>query len=253
MNWCALFLFCLSLFIPSYAKNIALDVTNELELKVVTEMWPPFIVPEKVVSGIVTDHIRKILKYSDITYDINIYPWKRSYHLATTKPNILIYSIFRTEMREPLFHWFCPIYKETPIRIYKLASNKANIDSLTDLKSSIIGVMRGDNSHDYLLQKGFEEGVNLDISANEETNLKKLIKGRVDAIVQSEKSLRYRLNALGVPELEVSAGFPIHQENSSEHCMALSLGTKPDVIKKVRKGFKRWQQEKDDIRNKIYH
>lgn len=249
MNLCTLFLFCMSLLIPSYAKDIELDVTSELELEVVTEIWPPFIVSEKVISGIVTEHIRKILKYSDISYVINIYPWKRSYHLATTRPNILIYSIFRTESREPLFHWFCSIYKETPIRIYKLSSNMTNVDSLTDLKSSIIGVMRGDNSHDYLLKKGFEEGVNLDISANEETNLKKLIKGRVDAVVQSEKSMQYRLNALGAGELEVSAGFPIHQEKSSEHCMALSLDTKPGIIQKVRKGFEKWQQEQDNIKN----
>ena len=36
--------------------------------------------------------------------------------------------------------------------------------------------MRSDNSHKFFLKNGFKEGVQLDISANEETNIKKLIK-----------------------------------------------------------------------------
>lgn len=216
--------------------------SEEAELNVVTEDWPPFIVKGKKVSGVVTNNIREILSYTDIKYSIDIYPWARSFHLATSKSDVLIYSIYRTKQRESKFHWFCPIYKSTPIHAYKLASNDINIDSLEALKTSVVGIMRGDNSHNYFLQKGFQEGVNLDISSNEEANLKKLIKGRVDVVIQSQESLNYRLELLGAKALRLISGLEISKDESAEHCMALSLDTNTETIKKIRKGFKLWQR-----------
>lgn len=220
---------------------------SDNELKVVTEDWPPFIVKGKEISGIVTKNIREILANTDIKYSINIYPWARSFHLAKTNPNILIYSILRTKQREPHFNWICPIYKSTPIYAHKLASNKVNINSLESVRTSVVGVMRGDHSYSYLLQKGFQEGVNLDLSSNEEINLRKLINGRVDVVMQSKESLVYRLESLGVKDLNLVSGFAVGEGKSVEHCMALSLGTKPDTIKKIRKGFKQWQKANNDF------
>jgi polar amino acid transport system substrate-binding protein len=216
--------------------------SNEEPLNVVTEDWPPFILKGQEVSGIVTQNIREILAYTDIKYSIDVYPWARSFHLATTNPNVLIYSIYRTKQREAKFHWFCPLYKSTPIHVYKLASNKIDIDSLEALKSSVVGIMRGDNSHNYFLKNGFEEGVNIDLSSNEETNLKKLIKGRVDVVIQSRESLNYRLELLGAKELNLISGLEISKGASAEHCMALSLATNTETMTKIRKGFEQWQK-----------
>jgi polar amino acid transport system substrate-binding protein len=216
--------------------------SNADGLNVVTEDWPPFILKGQEVSGIVTKNIREILGYTDIEYFIDVYPWARSFHLATTNPNVLIYSIYRTKQREAKFHWFCPIYKSTPIHAYKLASNKINIDSLEALKTSVVGIMRGDNSHNYFLKNGFEEGVNIDLSSNEETNLKKLIKGRVDVVIQSQESLNYRLALLGAEDLNLMPGLEISKGASAEHCMALSLNTKDETVIKMRKGFEEWQK-----------
>ena len=98
--------------------NSALAKTNELE--VVTESWPPFIISGQDVSGIDTDRVRKILNDTGINYTIKIYPWARSYYLATNKPNVLIYSIHKSKQREPLFHWYCPTHKSTQINAYKI-------------------------------------------------------------------------------------------------------------------------------------
>jgi polar amino acid transport system substrate-binding protein len=216
--------------------------SNEEPLNVVTEDWPPFILKGQEVSGIVTQNIREILAYTDIKYSIDVYPWARSFHLATSNANVLIYSIYKTKQRESKFHWFCPVYKSTPIHAYKLASNKINIDSLEALKTSVVGIMRGDNSHSYFLQKGFQEGVNIDLSSNEETNLKKLIKGRVDVVIQSQESLNYRLASLGASGMNLISGLEISKGESAEHCMALSLNTEDETINKISKGFKEWHK-----------
>lgn len=212
-------------------------------LKIVTEHWPPYIIGGKEVTGIVTNNIKEILELTEIEYSIASYPWARSFNIALTRPNTLIYSITRTRDRELLFHWFCGIYKPTPVYAFKLKSNKLNINSLESLKQGVIGIMRLDHSYNYLRNKGFKDGVNIDLSPNEETNLKKLIKGRVDVVFQSKESILYRLNKLGQDKLEIEAGLVIAEGDEEQHCMALSLGTNPTVIKKIRKGLQEWQKQ----------
>ncbi|NQZ21225.1 MAG: transporter substrate-binding domain-containing protein [Colwellia sp.] len=219
--------------------------SSEDELKVVTENWPPFIIKGKVISGIVTKNIKEILAFTDIKYSIKLYPWARSLHLAKTKPNVLIYSILRTKQREAKFNWICPIYKSTAIHVYKLASNEINVNSLESIRTGVVGVMRGDHGYSFFVQKGFEEGINLDLSSNEEINLKKLITGRVDVVIQAKESLSYRLKSIGANNLNLVSGLAIGEGESVEHCMALSLGTKPETINKIRTGFKLWQKEQE--------
>lgn len=228
-----------------YLLFISLAQGSENELEVVTEDWPPFIIKGEEVSGVVTKNIREILAKTDIKYSINIYPWARSFHLAKSNPNILIYSILRTKQREAKFNWICPIYKSTSIHAYKLTSNEININSLESIRTGVVGVMRGDHGYSFLVQEGFKEGVNLDLSSNEEINLKKLITGRVDVVIQAKESLNYRLKSIGVEGLDMVSGLVIGEGKSVEHCMALSLGTKPETINKIRKGFKLWQKDQE--------
>ncbi|REL25613.1 hypothetical protein DXX93_02965 [Thalassotalea euphylliae] len=235
------------LFFLVFISVCLLSHAGEHQLSVVSEHWPPYIIHYKndtvqaEVKGVVTENIREILALANLDYSLNIYPWARSYHLATNKPNVLIYSIFKNEQREPLFHWFCPVYQATPIRIFKLATNSADISSLASLKNSVVGVMRDDNSYRYLSTKGFEPGVNLDISSNEEINLLKLITGKIDAVVQSEAALRYRLAQVNASNLAIVAGLTLHSKEKTEHCMALSKNSDAQLINKISTAFAQWQ------------
>ena len=245
------FFVLLSVFLSVCLRSHA----GEHQLSVVSEHWPPFIVHYKndtvqeEVKGVVTENIREILALTNLDYSLNIYPWARSYHLATNKPNVLIYSIFRNEQREPQFHWFCPVYHATPIKIFKLASNNADISSLESLKGAVVGVMRGDNSYKYLSSRGFEQGVNLDVSANEEVNLLKLITGKIDAVVQSEAALRYRLAQVNASNLSIVEGLTLHSKEKTEHCMALSKNSDAQLVDKVSSAFAQWQASEENLKN----
>ena len=218
-------------------------VVNAQSLKVVTEHWPPFINDTEPVSGSVTDKVRQILDYAGLNYQISLYPWARSYHLVMTRPNVLIYSIFRTKAREPYFHWFCPVNEGVTVSLYKLKGNSRDIGSLPAVRNALIGVMRHDHNHSYLLRQGFTEGVNLDISADEQTNLRKLFNGRVDAVGLAEESLTHRLAILGYSREQVVKGITLHSPAVTRHCMALSLGSDKAIIEKVDAGFQRWLGE----------
>ena len=218
---------------------------KDLTLEVVSEHWPPFIIQNaENVSGIVTKKIREILAPSGINYTINTYPWARSYHLATTKANVLIYSIYKTKQRAPHFKWFCPIHQKTPINIYKLKKNKTNIATLAPLKKAIVGVLRDDNSHNYMLNNGFTAGRNLIISSSEESNISKLLNEKIDVIIQSREALIYRLQGTGLKISDLEAGFELHQKMNTEHCMALSKASSPEMISAVEKAFKLWLVKK---------
>ncbi|WDE02888.1 hypothetical protein SG34_015705 [Thalassomonas viridans] len=220
-------------------------VARAQQLEVVTDHWPPFIRDTRPVSGSVTEKVRQILTYAGLDYHIKIYPWARSYHLGMTKPNVLIYSIFRTKAREPYFHWFCPVNEGVTINLYKLRDNSRNIDSLAAAREVLIGVMRDDHNHSYLVQQGFIEGVNLDISADEQINLRKLFNGRVDAVGLAEESLSHRLAILGYSPEQVVKGITLHTPAVTKHCMALSLGTDPVIVDKVGSAFHRWLSEQE--------
>ncbi len=225
----------------------AFSQAKQPSLEIVSEHWPPYIVQStdanKQVSGIVTDKIRAIFDNSSIQYQINTYPWARSYYLARNKPNVLIYSIYKTPERTPNFTWFCPIHAKTPVNIYKLKTNKIDISSLASLTSAVVGVLRDDNSHSYMLSNGFIQGRNLAVSSSEENNIKKLLKGRIDAIIQSRDALIYRIRHTDFTIDDFVVGFQLHQNSNTEHCMALSKNSDPVVVNAIEKAFNLWRRQ----------
>lgn len=238
---------CNVLFYLFYSLYFVLLPSANAEYKkvnVVTEHWPPYIYQgDHGVQGKVTSEVREILSIAELSGDISIYPWARSYHLARSSANTLIYSIFKTPEREPLFHWFCPIFDSTPIKAYKLASNPEDISTLSALRSRTIGIMRSDNSHKFFLKNGFKEGVQLDISANEETNIKKLINGKVDVVIQSEESLLYRLSQQSDSPLDIAEGFVLHDNHQAQHCLAMSKQSDPELVNQIDTAFKAWLKQ----------
>jgi polar amino acid transport system substrate-binding protein len=226
------------MLIQTFFVNVA--SAEHVDLHVVTEHWPPYIIQAEQPEGIVTGHVKQILDETNLSYEINLYDWAKSYYLAKSQPNVLIYSIYRSPDREEHFHWFCPIHEPTPIYAFKLADNKANIDTLESLKKHRIGVMRGDNSHEYFLNNGFRNGVNLYVSSTEKANVAKLLSGEIDVVIQSKASLKYRLELLGASDVDVVSGYKPHKTEPIGHCMALSKNTDKAIIDEVSRAFEIW-------------
>jgi len=216
-------------------------------LEIVSEHWPPYIVQNtkanNEVSGLVTKKIKAIFDNSPLQYQITTYPWARSYYLAMNKPNVLIYSIYKTPERTPYFEWFCPIHAKTPVNIYKLKTNNTDISSLASLGNAVVGVLRNDNSHNYMVNNGFNEEKNLAVSSSEENNIKKLLKGRIDAVIQSRDALIYRIQDSNFTIDDFSVGFKLHKDANNEHCMALNKNSDPAVKSAVKSAFNLWLKE----------
>ena len=214
------------------------------DLHVVTESWPPFNYKNEQgnIVGSSTDNVNEILALSALDYDITLYPWARTYKLAQSKKNHLIYAIYKTAEREKYFHWFCPIAPRIKLYFIKLATSPIELSTFSQAKTHKIGVVRKDAPNVYLISEGFIPGVNLYEANNENSNIQQLLSGTVDFIVQSKASIDYRLALMKLPKniITLSLELPIA---SNDVCMALNINSDVNILRKVTKGFNEWQKQ----------
>ncbi len=206
-------------------------------LKVVTEHNPPFnyqLRNDKIV-GSATNKVLEVLDEAKIDFTLNIYPWARSYKMALSQPNTLIYSIFRNKQREPLFQWVCPLLPGDELYLFSLKKNDAiQLKNIEDLKKYKIGVVREGIDSVYLKSQGFKEGKELYPSSNDGINLKLLLQEKVDLIISGTPSIEKRLKNIS-QNLSIVRKVSFPELNKDiELCMAFSLNTPSHIVDKVR-------------------
>lgn len=146
-------------------------------VRVVTEATSYSFLKDGKMAGPATEVVELSLKRAGLVdYQINLYPWARSYDMALKEPNVLIYLIARTPAREPQFKWVGEIMK-MQYHLYKLKDRNVVVKNLEDARNFTIGVIRDDVRHQYLKEKGFTRLV---VSAQSVDNFRKLLNGQVD-------------------------------------------------------------------------
>ena len=199
------------------------------EVKIVTEEYPPYNYTENgKVTGVSTDVVHAILDKLGQDSEINVNPWARSYDLALEQPNVMIYSISRTEQREDLFKWVGDI---APVGFY-LISRKGGVGvaSLEQAKSYVVGTVRDDVIEQYLIEQGFEVGVNIDRTSSHVSNLKKLMAGRIDIIAVSDLTAAYHLRQLGYDPEKILGEKVLLEPISVPMFMAFNLATPDETV-----------------------
>ena len=116
------------------------------------------------------------------------------------------------------------------------------LTSLEDAKNYKIGVLNQDSSHLRLLSRGFSQEKNLDLANTEEANVKKLMGGRVDLIVQNDISLAERMKSLGLPFSKLEKLLPLYKEEQ-HFCMAFGQKTPDKRVNQVRDAFEQLKAE----------
>jgi len=206
------------------------------KILIVTEEWPPYNYTNKhgEIVGSSTEIIKNVMSKTDIDYKIEIYSWTKAYKLAQTKPNTLIYTIYRIPQRESSFKWLCPLNKTHSLNFYSLnKSTDINISKLDEVKNYLVGVVNQDVTFDYLVNNDFKLGEHLAIASDEFANVRKLLKGRVDLIIQEEQALKFRLKREGVDFNKVKKVYTLFDKSLNNSCMAFNLTTSPQIIQKI--------------------
>jgi polar amino acid transport system substrate-binding protein len=232
MNKCYFFIIFLLFAQLSLAKE---------RILIVTEQWPPYNYTnhEGEIIGSSTKIIQAVMAQTDLDYEIKLYSWSKAYQLAKNNPNVLIYTIYRIKERESSFQWICPLNGTQSLNIYALKTSKnIEVNTLEDAKNYLIGAVNQDVTFQYLINNNFELGKHLDIATDEYANVRKLLRGRVDLIIQEEEALKFRLKRENVAFNEVIKVFTLFDKSLNNNCMAMSITTSKSIINKISKALK---------------
>lgn len=228
-----------------FIGSLLLWLTNahaDDKLTIVTESWPPHVYLDKSgqVTGPMKDRVIAIVSQAGLSYNLNLYPWPRTYKIALTEKNVLVFPLFKNPERLERFHFICPFTAKVDLFLYKLtARTDIRLQSLNDAKRFVTGLVRDDHDHIMLKQQGFEDGINIDANADDENSLKKLLKKRIDLMIQSKSSMARLLKRFKLsPDVtQIALQLPAHL--TGENCIALSLDTAPHLVEKMRDALER--------------
>ena len=152
------------------------------QYQVVTEEWAPYNYRENnQLTGMATEIVRAIMALTGDDFQVVVLPSMRSALALKTRPKTIMYSLFRTAEREPLYKWVGPIVEES-IYAYQLANTEQPVNSVEQLlHAPRITTRHAGLIPDTLQSRGFN---NLEKSATESLQLyRMLLAGRTDIIV----------------------------------------------------------------------
>jgi polar amino acid transport system substrate-binding protein len=209
------------------------------EVRIVTEELPPYnMTLHGQVTGLSTEVVRAVLKELSLPANIQPMPWARAYDLALNSENVLIYSIARTPQREKLFKWV-GVVAPTNWYLYARSPSKVLLGRVDDARKYQIATVKEDVGEQYLINKGFVVGMNLQSSSKYELSYEKLKLGRVDFWISDELNAHYLVRqsgddpahtlvrALALPDLAPDGGLG----------MAFSLQTPDPLVARFRKAL----------------
>lgn len=149
----------------------------------VTEDAPPLqYMVNGEVRGVSTRLVRDVLTQAGIVARFDVYPWARAMDIALKRKNTLLFSTIRTPEREQQLQWIGKLGR-FHLSFLALASNTTvNIGAAPEAKSYVIGAMRDDYTHAYLLAQGFTDD-HLVVRSSLQELLDLLYKGRIDAFL----------------------------------------------------------------------
>jgi len=166
-------------------------------------------------------------------YSLSLYPWARAYEKALHEPNVLIYPVTRTAIREELFKWVGEIDKVT-IKFYKLRGRTGiTLNNLEDAKRYTVGVVRNDTKQTFLELQGFTRLV---VSADNRDNFQKLLNQQVQLLPMSEPSARLASEAAQVDFDSLEEIYSINEQPARIY-MAFSRDTSDEMVDKARRSF----------------
>ncbi len=211
-------------------------------LILISEEYPPLNYTEDGLHrGIATDLLVEILAITGSLKshkDIASIPWARGYQLALDQKNVLLFSMTRTQAREPLFQWVGPIL---PAEIVLLARKDAHIklENLQQLaKEQLkVGVVLADIGHQLLKEQLV--GKRQIYPSNQGIYLTRmLVEKRVDLIAYDALVSRWNLRQLGFNPDDYETVYSLQK---ADYYYAINLKTDPKIVARL-------QQELDRLR-----
>lgn len=156
---------------PSRTSSVPATATPlpsaDAGIRIITEELPPFNYAgaDGKAAGQSTEVVQTILTRLNQKAAIEILPWSEGYAATRKGPGVALYSTGRTEEREHLFKWVGPI-SAYDFTFYARNGSGITITGTESAKTAgLIGVVKDDARHQYLVQQNFTNIVTCDTDA----------------------------------------------------------------------------------------
>ncbi|PKP05608.1 MAG: hypothetical protein CVU10_09645 [Bacteroidetes bacterium HGW-Bacteroidetes-5] len=215
-------------------------------LQVYTEQYPPltFRNINGEITGFGTDVALEIMKRTGSLEHIKLSNWSNGYELALNNPNVCLFTMDRTPLRQNLFQWVGPIGTNTTW-FYTKAGSGITITSIDNAKTlTSIGTVTSWFSDQHLRSLGFN---NLVSDSDPKVMAKKLMDGEIKAFVCSGVTFGDILKEIGY---QYSSVVPAFSLMSSDYFIAFSKNTPESVVSKWQTALESAKQ--DGTYNAIY-
>ncbi|XOZ34443.1 substrate-binding periplasmic protein [Halomonadaceae bacterium KBTZ08] len=205
------------------------------KLQIYTEHYEPYNFidqsnPPAELKGVGVDLLEAMLARagSDQTKaSFRIVALEHGIKAAKEQRNSLVFSLARTEKREDMFKWVCPIDK-LKTQLVALKSKNISINNNKDLNDYRIGTIKGDVGEQLLKKAGVHDS-RLSYG-NEYNNLTRLMEGRTDLYVVSMDNVE---SSCQDRDCTVSQFEPVYTLNVTDLCYALNKSTPDSVVSQL--------------------
>ncbi|BCS88578.1 substrate-binding periplasmic protein [Pseudodesulfovibrio sediminis] len=212
-------------------------------LTVITENNPPFsFTANYQPTGIATDIFLIMARRSGIKMDrsdIQIWPWARGYKEIQENDSVILFPMAKTDSRKDLFQWIGPIMPSKSCMIARAHSGFQINDLKRDTDELRIGTIRDSASEQFVLKNGLDLN-RLQRVHSIKLNIKKLIEGRIDAMLLLEATLLYTIQDMGLTSDEFEV---VNTLFSSQLYFAASKDMNPDLVRKLQHSLDELRQE----------
>jgi len=176
-------------------------LAGEQKLTIVADNYRPYYGKDLPNGGVLTEIIAEALRRTGYDLEIKFVPWKRAVEGAKAGKYHGIYTLWHREERKEWFVYSAPIPPASEIGFYKRKDKDISFKTFQDLKPYKVGVGRG-----YATPPGFDEAsLKTSLAKDDEENLRKLHKGRIDLALTDKLVAQYVIDTKipnAVPDLE---------------------------------------------------
>ena len=210
---------------------------HQLPLKIVTEIAPPLqFFNGKKLEGKTTSLVRQSVKLSGLEAKFEVYPWARSYQTVLSSPNTLIYPLIKTPSREKQFIWIGKLLS-FKLEIISLQSRGfAALSTLEQAKQLKIGVVRDDYVHQYLVEQGFMQHQNFQLSSELGQTLQLLYAGKIDAVIADLPLLKVMAQSKDLDANQLHAIFALPKQRV-DLFLAANKDMPSSIINRLKSGL----------------
>ena len=181
------FLFLLIFFFLVFCQSI---YASGKTITLASDPWPPFIDPSEQGGGLSFEIISAALKTQGYEVRFENVPWARAEEGVKMGTYDILPNTWMTEKRKSYLLYSEP-YAANKVKFIKKKYDPFEYSDLSSLKGKSVGIIRGYGYGDeFMASTGFKR----ETTSNFMLNVKKLVAGRIDLIIEDEIVARAKIN-----------------------------------------------------------